>query len=43
MQIDSKLGLNNEKIILYKDGQLAVIERRGQFINQEGEPLDNLV
>ncbi|MCC8462812.1 MAG: hypothetical protein LN546_06685 [Rickettsia endosymbiont of Ecitomorpha arachnoides] len=45
IQINSKLGLNNEKIILYKDGQLAAIERKGQLINQEGEPLykDNLV
>ena len=45
IQINSKLGLNNEKIILYKDGQLAAIERKGQLINQEGGPLykDNLV
>ncbi|KJV59216.1 hypothetical protein RFEPED_1617 [Rickettsia felis str. Pedreira] len=45
IQINSKLGLNNEKIILYKDGQLAAIERKGQLMNQEGEPLykDNLI
>ncbi|KJV80370.1 hypothetical protein RHORCCE3_1294 [Rickettsia hoogstraalii str. RCCE3] len=45
IQINSKLGLNNEKIILYKDGQLAAIEKKGQLISQEGEPLykDNLV
>ncbi|WP_245207414.1 hypothetical protein [Rickettsia fournieri] len=45
IQINSKFGLSNEKIILYKDGQLAAIERKGLLINQEGEPLykDNLV
>ncbi|EAA26500.1 hypothetical protein [Rickettsia sibirica] len=45
IQINSKFGLSNEKIILYKDGQLAAIARKGPLINQEGEPLykDNLV
>ncbi|WP_392506601.1 hypothetical protein ACE5D9_02340 [Rickettsia sp. 2024-CO-Wats] len=41
-QINSKFGLSNEKIILYKDGQLATIERKGPFINQEGELLYKL-
>ncbi|MFV9888451.1 MAG: hypothetical protein AB8U77_02500 [Rickettsia conorii subsp. raoultii] len=39
IQINAKFGLSNAKIILYKDGQLAAIERKGPFINQEGEPL----
>ncbi|BBM91543.1 hypothetical protein RHHCN13_07045 [Rickettsia conorii subsp. heilongjiangensis] len=45
IQINSKFGLSNEKIILYKDGKSAAIERKGLLINQEGEPLykDNLV
>ncbi|MFV9936103.1 MAG: hypothetical protein AB8U84_02310 [Rickettsia endosymbiont of Haemaphysalis japonica] len=45
IQINSKFGLSNEKIILYKDDQLAAIERKGPLINQEGVHLykDNLV